>query len=279
MGPFETLLVQRQGQVLHVTLNQPHKRNAMSLAMVAELRRALELAEQVSPAEPHPEPVRVIVLRGAGGTFCAGGDLKDMAAARAAPVTTGDDPLVAVSAAFGELCVAYARTKLATVAVVEGAALGGGFGLACAVDVVLADETATFRLPEASRGLVPAQIAPFLLERLGYAQAKRLALTGAAVGAREARELGLVHHLAPHADALDAALRDVLGELLRAPPGAIAATKALLAEAQRTPASAMVTRAAQVFADAARGPEAAEGLAAFVQKRRPAWAPAESEEP
>jgi isohexenylglutaconyl-CoA hydratase len=184
----------RKGGVLHLTLNRPEARNAMSLQMVAELRQVLLDAEATAGK---PDAVRVVVLRGAGGHFCAGADLKDMAGARMRAVQAAGpgapDPIAEVNAAFGELCVAYARTPLAVVAVLEGTVMGGGFGLACVADVAIASETANFRLPETSLGVVPAQIAPFLVERLGYSQAKRLAVTGGRLDAAAALRLGLVH--------------------------------------------------------------------------------------
>ena len=261
---FKTLALRRAGPVLHVTLSRPALRNAMSLAMLRELRLVLGQAELGTDT-------RVIVLRGAGGHFCAGADLADMAGAR---MRLQDDPnsLVEVNAAFGELCVAYAKTGLATVAVVEGTCMGGGLGLACVVDVTLASDTAVFRLPETGLGLVPAQIAPFLVERLGYAEAKRLAVTGGKLGAAEALALRLVHGV--HAgDTLDAALAQVLADILKCAPGAIAATKALIAKARfHTPAS-LVQEAAEVFSRAALSPEGIEGTTAFLQKRKPVWVP------
>lgn len=284
LGPFQTLLASEDDGVLHLTLNQPASRNAMSLAMVRELSAALTAAEE-SARYDAATAVRVIVLRGAGGHFCAGGDLKDMAAARMAAPADGPDPLVAVSAAFGDLCAAYARTPIATVAVLEGSVMGGGFGLACAVDVAIAAPSALFGLPEVHRGIVPAQIAPFLVERLGFSQAKRLAISGARIDARAAFAMGLVHELMEvdelaDAAALDAAIQAklaaVLAPILLAAPGAIAATKELLVRARFTSPGELVHRAAEIFAAAARGPEGTEGMTAFLQKRKPAWAPAES---
>jgi len=260
----ETLLLHRDGAVLHVTLNRPETRNAMSLAMVLELREALAAAEADGQT-------RVIVLRGAGGHFCAGADLRDMAGAR---LKLAEDPeaLVKVNAAFGDLCVAYASTGLATVAVLEGTVMGGGLGLACVVDVALAGSGAVFRLPETSLGVVPAQIAPFLVERLGYAEAKRLAVTGGRLDSQAALTLRLVH--AVHAaGALDHALAAMLGEILQCAPGAVAATKALMARARfHTPAS-MVHHAAEVFSQAALGAEGIEGTTAFLAKRKASWVP------
>jgi isohexenylglutaconyl-CoA hydratase len=268
-----TLLLERQGPVLHVTLNRPELRNAMSLRMVSDLRAALRTAEDEGQ-------VRVIVLRGAGGNFCAGADLKDMAGARmqamqSQPQAAADEPtLDAVAQAnlqFGELCLAFASTPLALVAVLEGSVMGGGFGLACVADVALAAESALFRLPETGLGMVPAQIAPFLVERLGYSQAKRLAVTGGRVSAAQALVIGLVH--AVHAaDQIGAALDAVLADILACAPGALAATKALMAKARLTAAAELLQPAALVFSRAAQGAEGIEGTTAFIQKRKPNWA-------
>jgi isohexenylglutaconyl-CoA hydratase len=270
----ETLALRADGPVWHVTLNRPRSRNAMTMAMVRELRAVLADAKAAGD-------VRVLVLRGAGGHFCAGADLKDMAAARERASRADDDkralepaadPMAEINAKFGELCVAWADTGLVTVAVLEGTVMGGGFGLACVVDVALASDTATFRLPETSIGIVPAQVGPFLVERIGYAEAKRLAVTGGALDARQALALRLVHEV--HApDALDAALQRVLGEILRCAPGAISATKALLARARFTPPVDLVRDAADVFSRAANGAEGIEGMAAFLARRKPTWAP------
>jgi len=270
---YETLSTRLAGAVLHITLNRPESRNAMSLRMVTELRAALKAAEASGA-------VRLVVLRGAGGHFCAGGDLKDMATARMRVMRSdpahkdrGDAPdaLAEVNAQFGDLCVAFANTPLALVAVLEGTVMGGGFGLACVADVALACTSAAFRLPETSLGVVPAQIAPFLVERLGYSQAKRLAVTGGRLGAADALAIGLVHGV--HApEQIDTALNSVLTDILACAPGAIAATKALMLKARFTAPADLVQEAAGVFSRAAQGPEGLEGTTAFLQKRKPNWA-------
>ncbi len=265
---LETLHVERDAPwpgVWCITLNRPDSRNAMSLQMVRELHQVLAEAQASAAA-------RVLVLRGAGGHFCSGGDVRDMAAALGREATA-PGALAEVNAAFGELCVAFASTGLAVVAVVEGTVMGGGFGLACVADVVLASPSAVFRLPETSLGVVPAQIAPFLVERLGYAEAKRLAVTGARLDARSALALRLVHEV-HDATAIDTALSRILSDILHCAPGALAATKALLARTRFEAPAALVSHAAAVFAHAALGPEGSEGTAAFVQKRKPSWAPA-----
>lgn len=264
MSEPTTLALRRDGAVLHVTLHRPEARNAMSLAMVRELVDVLNSAAADGQT-------RVLVLRGSGGHFCAGADLKDMAGARAR-LAEDPDAVVKVNSAFGELCIAYAGTGLAVVAVLEGAVMGGGFGLACVSDVALAAENTTFRLPETSLGVLPAQIAPFLVERLGYAEAKRLAVTGSRLTAREALQIRLVHEV--HApEALDAALQRVLSDILHCAPGALAATKALIARARWEQPASLVHEAAKAFSRAALGPEGVEGTTAFLQKRKPSWAP------
>jgi len=260
-----TIALRREGGVLHLTLNRPELRNAMSLAMVDELLAALAEAESDGRT-------RVAVLRGAGGHFSAGADLKDMAAARLTAPERAEAAMAATNARFGQLCAAFARTPLALVAVLEGTVMGGGFGLACVADVALAATSASFRLPETSLGVVPAQIAPYLVERLGLSQARRLAVTGGRLDARAALAIGLVHEL-HEGDALAAALERVLGEILDCAPGALARTKALVARARLTPPEALIDEAAALFARAACGPEGLEGTTAFLQKRRPAWVP------
>ncbi len=267
---FVAITAMQSGPVLHITLNRPESRNAMSLQMVAELQQALRLAEA---STGQPDAVRVVVLRGAGGHFCAGADLKDMAGARMRSMQRAadePDPIAEVNAEFGRLCAAYADTPLAVVAVLEGTVMGGGFGLACVADVAIASDSATFRLPETSLGVVPAQMAPFLVERLGYSQAKRLAVTGGRLDATAGLALGLVHELTS-ADGLQAALDKVLTDILACAPGALAATKSLMRRARFAPASDLVQDAAAIFAYSAQGAEGNEGMTAFIQKRKPNW--------
>lgn len=262
MGGYATVLAEAQGSVLTLTMNRPTVRNAMSLQMVTELRDALAKAEAGGK-------VRVIVLRGAGGTFCSGADIADMAKARGEPVIDGVDPFAAVNRQFGEMCLAFAMTGLAVVAAVEGVAFGGGFGLACVADVTIAARGAQFGLPETSLGILPAQILPPLIERIGYGQTRRLAVVGGFIETDEALSLGLAHEVT---DDIDGSIAACVRKILRCAPGALAATKALLREARLAPTGGIIERAARDSALALRSAEAAEGTAAFLEKRRPAWA-------
>ncbi len=270
LADFSTLALEREGAVLHVTLNRPEVRNAMSLAMVRELRVVLAQAEMAGRT-------RIIVLRGAGGHFCAGGDIKDMAAARGR-LAEQPNAMAEINAAFGELCVAYSNTGLALITVLQGTVMGGGFGLACVSDVAIADDSVVFRLPETGLGVLPAQVGPFLVERLGYAETKRLAVTGAKVDSQEALRLRLVHEV-HHPEALEWALGRVVTSILACAPGALAATKALLARARFHAPAALVQEAAMMFSNSVLGPEGMEGTMAFIQKRKPSWVPAEPAPP
>ena len=264
---YQTIVVREQAGVVHVTLQRPDVRNAMNGEMVDELRAVLSLAEKRSD-------VRALVLRGAGGNFSAGADLKDLSRAQAA-APPGQDPVSEWNAAFGRLCAAYACTELPVVVALEGAVMGGGFGLACVADVVLAASSAVFRLPETSLGLLPAQIAPFMLARIGYSETKRLSVTGGKIDAQEALTIRLVHSVHADSAALDAAVSSTLEKIRACAPEATRATKALLMKAyteQNEGIGALVDHAAALFAKAFRGPEAQEGIGAFLQKQKPSWA-------
>ncbi|MBK9757968.1 MAG: enoyl-CoA hydratase/isomerase family protein [Nannocystis sp.] len=263
-----TLLLRRDGWRLHVTLNRPDARNAMSFAMVRELMA-------VFAAIADDRSLRAVILRGAGGSFCSGGDIKDMAAARGAePGPDGKDPLATSNRLFGRMLEQIEAAPQAVVAVIEGAALGGGFGLCCVSDVAIASDDARFRLPETSLGVPPAQIAPFIVRRLGLTQARRLAVTGGSLDAAQALALALVHHVSPRTG-LDDLLARVLQDIARCAPGAVATTKRLVlaaAGAHGETLSTLLDAAADDFARAARGPESVEGMTAFIQKRSPQWA-------
>ncbi|MBG4721864.1 isohexenylglutaconyl-CoA hydratase [Pseudomonas aeruginosa] len=257
----ETLLLEPVEGVLRITLNRPQSRNAMSLAMVGELRAVLAAVRD-------DRSVRALVLRGAGGHFCAGGDIKDMAGARAA----GAEAYRTLNRAFGSLLEEAQAAPQLLVALVEGAVLGGGFGLACVSDVAIAAADAQFGLPETSLGILPAQIAPFVVRRIGLTQARRLALTAARFDGREALRLGLVHFCEAAADALEQRLEETLEQLRRCAPNANAATKALLLASESGELGALLDDAARQFAEAVGGAEGSEGTLAFVQKRKPVWA-------
>lgn len=267
--------VERAGHALHITLDRPKVRNAMSLEMVDALIDTFEGLRG-------DRGVRAVVIRGAGGHFCAGGDIKDMAAARQAAGAAGAgagaeaDPIAAVNRRFGDLLVAAQGLDQVLIAALEGVVLGGGFGLACVADVAVATASARFAMPEVTLGLPPAQIALFVARRIGISQTRRLALTAARLDGDEAHRIGLVHEVVADADALSARVEALLQDLRRCAPGALAVTRRMLhdlaAGADARPLDRRLDEAAAAFSAAVRGPEGLAGTLAFVQKQSPPWA-------
>lgn len=263
----QNLLLNSDNGVLHVTFNRPEGRNAMSRAMLEDLGRVFDAVHE-------DRGVRAVVLRGAGGHFCAGGDMKEMMAGGIkTPGPGAPDPVLAYSRAFGTMLRKVERAPQVTVAVCEGAVLGGGFGLVCVSDIALAQVSAKFGLPETTRGLPPAQIAPFVVGRIGLTQARKLCLTGARFDGCEAQRLGLVHETFTDESELKAKLDALIAQLMNCAPGANAMTKEILLATPRMEPDAVLDLAARKFAEAVRGAEAPEGIQAFLQKRKPAWAP------
>jgi len=262
----KSLLLSLDGGVLHLTLNRPESRNAMNRAMVEEINAVFDAVREA-------REVRAIVMRGAGGHFCAGGDLKEMLAGGLKPPQPGEpDPVVQFSRAFGSMLRKVGGAPQVVVAVLEGAVLAGGFGLACVSDIALARIDARFGVPETTRGLPPAQIAPFIVERIGLTQARKLCLTGAQFKGAEALRLGLVHETFSDDADLDDKLGATLKQILGCAPLANAMTKEIVLNAGRLDMDAVLDDAARKFAVAVRGSEAPEGITAFMQKRAPKWA-------
>lgn len=262
----KTLLTRFDGGVLHVTLNRPESRNAMSREMVDELNLVFD-------AIAAERSVRVLLLRGAGGHFCSGGDLKSMMAGGMKPLAAGEaDPVASMNRSFGSMLRKAQQLPAVVIVVCEGAVLGGGFGLACVSDIAFAHVDAKFGMPETTRGLPPAQIAPFVVERIGLTQARRLALTGAQFRGSEALRLGLVHEGFASEAELQTLLAAAIQSVLNCAPEANAITKAIVLRTGKLDMDVVLDEAAQQFASCVRGSEAPEGITAFIQKRQPKWA-------
>ncbi len=260
----QELLLELRDSVLFITLNRPQKRNAMNIALVQELMAVLDaIASQ--------REVRAVVVRGAEGNFCAGGDIAGMN-------KPGGDQSATERATwefnriFGRMLTRANRAPQLVVTLLEGAVLGGGFGLACISDIAIADRNAQFALPETSLGIIPAQIAPFVVTRIGLTQARRLALLGERIDGSAAQQLGIVHFVSDGAEQMQSRLDDVLKQLKRCAPCANAVTKQLLHDVGEMDLEQLLDRAADDFCTALRGSEGQEGTRAFLEKRRPGWA-------
>jgi isohexenylglutaconyl-CoA hydratase len=259
----ETVLLTREGPVARLTLNRPARRNAMNGAMGEALDAALD-------ALAADRSLRVVVMSGAGGHFCAGLDLTE--------VGSQADEAERLAAAqernrrAGERFVRLAALPQVVVAAVEGAAHAGGLGWVCAADIAIASADARFCAPEVRRGLVPAQILPWLVRRMGRSAATRMVLRADVIDAAEAGRLGLVQQVVADRAALDAAVGAVVADIAEGAPLALAETKALIAALGPLSPAGYAEAGAQAFARCAAGEEAREGIAAFREKRRPRWA-------
>lgn len=246
--------------VATVTLDRPALHNAFDDALIAALTDALR-------ALGRDEAVRVVLLAARGKSFSAGADLEWMR--RTAGYSREENLRDA------EALAALMRTLDAlprpTVAVVQGAAYGGGVGLVACCDVAVASSSATFCLSEVRLGLVPAVISPYVVAAIGPRAARRYALTAERFDAAEARRLGLVHEVAAP-EALEAAAGRIVAALLAGGPRAVAAAKALVARVARAPLDdALVAETAERIATLRASEEGREGLSAFLEKRPPKW--------
>jgi isohexenylglutaconyl-CoA hydratase len=262
----ETLRLRQQGGCLHLTFNRPEVRNALNERMWNEISAVFSAIE-------NDRSIRTVVLRGEGGVFCAGGDLKERATI-AAPEAGGADPMLERNRKGGRILLQIDRAPQAVVAVVEGPAMGGGFGMVCVCDIALAAADARFRMPEVTLGIPPAQISPFITRRVGASHARRLALTASTIDAQHALAIGLVHQVCADAEGLDEALAATLSRLDACAPGAIAAAKKLISLTGTVPVEEHLDLAARAFVAAVRSDEGREGAAAFRDKRKPRWSDA-----
>jgi methylglutaconyl-CoA hydratase len=256
---YRFLTTRRDGPVEYLTLNRPDVRNAFNEHVIGELSA---WAEQLRAAG---EP-RVVVLAGAGRTFCAGADVEWMART----VSYTEEENIRDARAISRMFAALDGLPVPLIGRIQGAALGGGAGLAAVCDIVVADDEAVFGFTEVKLGIVPAVISPFALAKIGRSAARELFLTGRRFSAAHALDIGLVHAVVPLAQ-LDDAIATYVREILTAAPEAIATAKALIRQVwdrtieEASPVTVQTIAARRVSA------EGQEGLRAFLEKRKASW--------
>ncbi|MBL8673753.1 MAG: enoyl-CoA hydratase/isomerase family protein [Rhodospirillales bacterium] len=263
---YEALIVRRDRSRLHVTLNRPQVKNALNPTLIGELTEVFTTLKQRTD-------IKTVVLRGAGGAFCAGADLRNMESSLGeAPKPGATDPVATGNRQYGTFLEMVNNARQTVVAAVEGYAIAGGFGIVCVSDIAIVTEDCGFAMSETAIGIVPAQIAPFVAARIGVPQTRHLALTAARFKGAEAVRIGIGHYVVKDTAALDAKLEEVLKQIDRCAPLANALTKAIVMRVGSEPLATTLDFAADCFAMARRSPEAAEGLRAFAEKRPPKWA-------
>jgi len=246
--------------VAQVTLNRPEVHNAFDAELVARLTATFEeLCER--------EDVRVVVLRGAGASFCAGADLQWMRAM----INYSYAQNLEDARALARMFEVIDHCPKPVIARVHGAAMGGGVGLVAVCDLVLATPDVRFAFSEVRLGLIPAVIAPYVVRKIGYGHARALFLTGERFDAETACRIGLVHRVVS-AERLDEAIHQTIANLLQNGPQAMASAKMLLHATQTLPVDELRSLTIARIAELRVSPEGQEGIRAFLEKRKPSFA-------
>ena len=249
---------------MRLVLARPAARNAFDAAMIADLSFVLDALASLPAAD-----LRVLLLEGEGESFCAGGDLAYMKAqAEAAPGANLDD-----ARELGRMFQRLAAFPAPVLCYVQGAAFGGGLGLAVCADFVLAEADAVFATSEVRLGLVPGLIGPYVVRRLGRAHAAPLMLMGRRVTAAEGLRSGLVQRVLGPSEVAGDVLAELLEQFLAAGPEAARRTKGLLLRISPLPDAELFEFTARAIADARASAEGQEGLRAFFEKVPPSWVP------
>jgi len=255
---YTTLILGISGHIANITLNRPDKRNAISAAMIAELQTALDEIEK--------SHARVVLLTGAGTAFCAGMDLEMLSAiAQQSPAENQED-----SRRMAKMFRRIWSFPRPLIAAVNGAALAGGCGIATLCDFTLAAPEARFGYTEVRIGFLPAIVSVFLTRQIGEKKTRDLLLTGRIIEAQEAKELGLVNEIVP-AEHLLARANELAEVLISASPGSLARAKRLMTSAAAASVDHDLERAVLENARIRCTPDFKEGVASFLEKRKPVW--------
>lgn len=261
---FEFIRLARTGTRAWLTFNRPAARNALTHRMMEEIGEALAAVRGDADA-------RVLILRGSGGNFSAGGDLNAMQDMPPAPAAGEPDPMFGPYRFFGDVLNDLNEMPIPVIAVVEGGAAGGGFGMTCCADVAIIRDDAKFALPEPKVGFIPSQILPFIARRIGTGELRRIAVLGQRIDGEEAFRLGVGHYLARSEEEADSILARVLDEVDRNDPAAVAAVKDVVLMTERAEMVEVLDAAAHHLIRLLRRPEAPAGMRAFLDKQPPPW--------
>jgi len=257
---FTTLEIELRGEVATIWMNRPDLHNAFDETLIAELTAACVALDE-------DKDVRVVVLAGRGKSFSAGADLNWMRRA----ANNGIDENLNDARALAKMLRTIAEMNKPTIARVQGAALGGGMGLASACDIAIASTKAVFATSEVKFGIIPSAISPYVLRAIGARQAYRYFQSAERIDAVRAREIGLVHETV-EPEALDAKVQEIVASLLQGGPLAQAAAKDLIRAVNNQPINeTLVEETAHRIAHLRATPEAREGISAFLDKRQPNW--------
>ena len=260
----ENILLEQDAGWLTIWFNRPDNRNALSKELTTELKEVLNAVRD-------KKNIRGITLRGKGGVFCAGGDLKGFKNNYQGGNQTVED-VAAASRQGGQMFDLINELPQVVLVLVEGAAIAGGLGMVCCADAVAVTKDARFAMTETAIGIPPAQIAPFVAQRLGLRIARRLMVTASRFDGEEAHRLGLADYVVDDAAGLDQIEADMKKQVRRCAPGANAVTKAIVLATRHLNREQQLDFAAKGFAECMLSDEGREGVASFIEKRNPIWA-------
>ncbi|MFW6124137.1 MAG: enoyl-CoA hydratase/isomerase family protein [Acidobacteriota bacterium] len=257
---YKTIIFNKENQVAKIILNRPKVHNAFNSTMISEMLDVLKRIKNDSS-------IRVIVLTGKGKSFCAGADLNWMREI----IKYSYDQNLEESLEIAELLYTLYSVPKPTIAQVNGSAIGGGVGFLSACDIVLAAAPAKFGLSEVKIGLIPAAISPYVVRRIGESKAREYFLTGERITAEKAEKLGLVNHVCSPQN-LEKETQSSTARLLSSGPNAIANCKELLFKIPQISLTEAKEFTARMIANLRISDEGQEGMAAFLEKRKPDWA-------
>lgn len=256
---FKTILLEAEKKTARIKLNRPEVHNAFNATMISELDEAFKMVKA-------DRAVRAVVLTGSGKSFCAGADINWMREI----IRYSFEQNLNESLELAELLHKIYILPKPTIAMVNGTAIGGGTGFISACDIAVSSDKAKFGLSEVKIGLVPAAISPYVIRKIGEAHAREYFLTGKRISARKACDIGLVNEVVPFEE-LERKVEEICSLLLSSGPEALASCKELI---QRVPAMSLEeakTYTARMIAHLRVSQEGQEGMAAFLEKRKPSW--------
>jgi enoyl-CoA hydratase/carnithine racemase len=251
MAADELALLEIDGPIARLTLNRPDARNALSIPLLEALHARVD---ELAARDDDKAGVSVVLLTGAGKSFCAGMDLKAVLSDPALPIR--------LLSLLGDLTIKIRALPAVVVGRINGAAIGGGCGLACVCDLAITHVDSKMGFPEVDLGVCPAVVAPWLVRKIGAGRARRVLLTGGLMSGQQAHELGIVTDAVPSAAELDSATDTLLKRLASGGPSALRATKRLLNELDGSLDGPLIQRAADLSAAVLALPEAQATLRA-----------------
>lgn len=256
---YKTIIFTQKEKIVYIMLNRPDVHNAFNSLMISELADAFEKVKE-------DESIRVVVLSGEGKSFCAGADINWMREV----IHYSYEQNLEESLQLAELLYNIYSLPKPTVAMVNGTAIGGGTGFLSACDIAVASEEAKFGLSEVKIGLVPAAISPYVVRKIGESKAREYFLTGKRITARRALEIGLVNEVFP-LEMLREKVNELVNLLLTSGPEAVASCKELVFRVSSMSLEDAKAYTAQMIASLRVSDEGQEGMAAFLEKRKPHW--------